>query len=160
VFGRLLQKSAKSMKDAGAKFKDRAREANTVEGSQDLSPAEDAVKLQKVALRRLDQLLEALKEEPGKAMRPPGGSSGPGGDSGQSGGAAGDGLPPLVQYKLLRALQSEINQRTEDFARRHPDLSKLDEREQAELKAIQNEQSEVADLLEEIAQPPDEGGMP
>jgi hypothetical protein len=161
VFGRMIQKSAAAMKDAGAKFKDRAREATTVDGSEDLSPAEDAVKLQKEALRRLDQLLEALKEEPGKAMRPAGGGGGGGGgDGGQGGGGGAEGLPPLVQYKLLRSLQSEINQRTEDFARRHPDLSKLDEKGQVELKAIQKEQSEVADLLEEIAQPPDEGGMP
>jgi hypothetical protein len=162
VFGRMLQKSADAMKQAGVKFKERAVDANDVDGSQDLSPAEDAVKLQKEALRRLDQLLDALKEEPGMAMRPPGGNRGssqPDGEPGQSG-PAGDGLPPLVQYKLLRSLQSEINKRTEDFARQHPDASRFTEKDQAELKSIQKEQKEIADLLEEIAQPPDEGGIP
>ena len=160
VFGRLLQKSAKAMKDAGEKFTDRAKDA--VEFPEDLKPAQAALELQKLALHRLDQLLEALKEEPGKAMRPPGGGGGGGGggDGGQGGGGGGDGLPPLVQYKLLRSLQSEINQRTEEFARKHPVSSKLSDKDQAELKAIQKEQSEIADLLEEVIQPPDEGGNP
>ena len=163
VFSRMLQKSARAMKESGAKFKERAKEANTVDGRLDLTPAEDAVKSQKEALRRLDQLLDTLKEEPGMAMRPPGGGNrGSSGQSGEEGSSAraGDGLPPLVQYKLLRTIQSEINKRTEEFARQHPDTTKLTEKDQAELQAIQKEQEEVRGLLDEIAQPPDEGGMP
>jgi hypothetical protein len=163
VFGRMLQKSAAAMKQAGAKFKERAVDADDVDGRLDLKPAEEAVELQKDAIRRLDQLLDALKEEPGRAMRPPGGSNrGNSGQSGEEGSSAraGDGLPPLVQYKLLRTIQSEINKRTEEFARQHPDTTKLTEKDQAELQAIQKEQEEVRGLLDGLAQPPDEGGMP
>ena len=79
----------------------------------------------------------------------------------EGGGApGGDGIPPLVQYKLLRAMQTEINKKTEDFARQHPDVKKLSDGEAAELKALQNEQKEIADLLDDIAQPPPEGDKP
>jgi hypothetical protein len=54
-------------------------------------------------------------------------------------------------------MQSEINQKTEDFARQHPDSAKLTDKQKAELQAIRKEQKEVADLLDEIAEPPDEG---
>jgi hypothetical protein len=157
VFGRLVQKAAEKMKQASAKFYDRADDAK--DDPKDLTPAVEAEKLQKEALRRLDQLLEALKQEPGMAMRPPGGGGGggQGGEGGSGGGGGAEGLPPLIQYKLLKAMQSEINQKTEDFARQHPNTAKLAEKEKAELQAIRKEQKEVADLLDEIAQPPDEG---
>src|SRR5262249_46825023 len=120
VFGRMLQKAADTMTRAGGKFVQRAKEANEEQGFENTTRAEEAENLQKEALRRLDQLLEALKQEPGAAMRPAGGGGG-GGQGGAGGGAGGDGIPPVVQYKLLRAMQSEINNKTEAFARRHPD---------------------------------------
>jgi len=163
VFGRLLQNAAEAMKGAGAKFNDRAEEAK--DDPNDLTPATEAVKLQKEALRRLDQLLDALKQEPGMAMRLPGGSRGTRGDSGDggtSGGSGAESLPPVVQYKLLKALQVEINQKTEEFAKNHPDAAKWTEKEKAEVLAIRKEQKEVADLLDALAEPPDEveGGKP
>jgi len=156
VFGRLLQKAADKMKQAGDRFVDRADQA--ADEPMDLTPATDAKKLQTEALHRLDQLLEALKEEPGKAMRPAGGGGGGGGGGDGSGGGGGaEGLPPVIQYKLLKAMQIEINQKTEEFARDHRDTKKLTEKEQAELQNLRKEQKEVADLLDEIVQPPDEG---
>jgi hypothetical protein len=153
----LLQKTADVMRQAGASFKERARRGN--EEFDDVRPDEQGPGLQQEALRRLDQLLEALKTEPGAVMRPAGNRGGGGGEGG-AGGGGDEGLPPLVQYKLLRSLQAEVNQRTEEFARKHPDASRLTERDQAELQGLRREQKEIADLLDELAQPAEEGGQP
>jgi len=159
VFARLLQKTAQTMERASEKFKERVEEADKETDPKNRpGMSEEAMKLQKDALRRLDQLLEALKQEPGMAMRPPGGGGGGGGQGGQGGGGGGaESLPPVIQYKLLKAMQSEINQKTEDFAKQHPDESKWTDKVKAELQAIRKEQREVADLLDDLAQPPDEG---
>jgi hypothetical protein len=70
----------------------------------------------------------------------------------------GDGLPPVAQLKLLRALQLEVNQKTDAFQKQHPDLGKLNAKEKAELQAIRKDQQEIADLLEELTRPADEPG--
>jgi len=59
-------------------------------------------------------------------------------------------VPPLAQLKLLRALQAEVNERTEAFAKAHPDPTKLTEPEQAELEAVRGLQKSVAELLDEL----------
>jgi hypothetical protein len=160
AFARMVKKAASAMEQAGQKFSDRFERAK--EERDDVRADPDASNLQREALRRLDQLLDALKQESGVAMRPRGGNGGAGGGSdGGSGGGGGDGIPPVVQYKLLRALQAEVNKRTEEFARQHPDPKKLTEKEQAELQAIRRDQQEVAELLEDLTQPAeDEGGKP
>src|SRR5207247_7316042 len=102
---------------------------------------EEIQQLQRDALRRLDQLLEALKPEVGLAMRPPpqeGEGPKPGGGGGRPPG--GEGIPALAQLKALKALQQDVNDRTERFARRHPHPDKLTERQRADLQAIRTEQ--------------------
>jgi hypothetical protein len=161
VLARVLHRAAEIMNEASARFKERAVEVKEAPDARDLpGPPEEAVKLQKDALRRLDQLLEALKQEPGMVMRPAGGGGGGGGDGGSGGGGGGEGIPPVVQYKLLRAMQAEINQKTDDFARKHPDAKKLTKQEQDELAGLQEEQKEIADLVEKIAEPEEEGDKP
>jgi hypothetical protein len=160
VFARLIKKAGGAMADAGEKMLQRRERA--IQEPSDLEPNEQAAKLQRQALRRLDQLLEALKPESGMALRPRGRQGDqPGGEpGGSSGSAGGDGIPPVVQYKLLRAMQSEVNQRTEEFSRQHPDPKKLTEAEQVELQTIRRDQQEVADLLDEISKPAPEGDKP
>ncbi|HSQ58668.1 MAG TPA: hypothetical protein VLM40_23305, partial [Gemmata sp.] len=60
-------------------------------------------------------------------------------------------VPPMAQLKVLRSLQAELNQRTVEFAKLHPDPGKLSEEERDELKELETAQREVADLFEEIA---------
>jgi hypothetical protein len=60
----------------------------------------------------------------------------------------------VAQLKLLRALQAEVNQHTEDFAKKHPDPKKLDDKAKAELQSIRRDQAEVGELLEELNRPP------
>ncbi|MGL4555469.1 MAG: hypothetical protein ACRC33_30235, partial [Gemmataceae bacterium] len=60
------------------------------------------------------------------------------------------------QLKLLRSLQEEVNKRTEDFRRKHPNLDGLDAKQRGELDDVRREQKEVADLLEQMSRPPGE----
>jgi hypothetical protein len=161
VLARVLHRAAEIMNEASARFQERVVEVKDAPDARDLpGPPEEAVKLQKDALRRLDQLLEALKQDRGMVMRPAGGGGGGGGEGGSGGGGGGEGIPPLVQYKLLRAMQAEINQKTDNFARKHPDVKKLSKQEQEELTGLQQEQKEIADLVEKIAEPEEEGDKP
>jgi hypothetical protein len=169
VFARLLHRAADAMQQAEERIQKRQKESFerwdrgmpldvAAENAADL----DIQKAQGEALRRLDQLLEALKPEKNVAFRPaqrqegdgpmpPAGSSRP----------PADGIPPLAQLKLLRALQEEVNQRTADFARKHPDLSRLSPQEKSELQTIRRDQAEIGELLDELTAPPaPEGGKP
>src|SRR5262249_9758609 len=108
VFARLLQRAADAMTKASGELKD--ADKLPPEGSVF---KEEALELQKEALRRLDQLLEAIKPEDGvpaprlgkkddqKGGQPPGGN-----DGGNP--PPNDGLPPVAQLKLLKALQQEV----------------------------------------------------
>ena len=89
-------------------------------------------------------------------------NGGGGGQDGAQGGgrAPGDGIPQLAQIKLLRAMQAEINQRTDEFNKQHPDLGKLTKDEQTELQSIRREQQDVADLLDALTRPDNEGDRP
>ena len=89
---------------------------------------------QRLALTRLTQLLDVLKEDEKDDQA--GGKQQPGQPRPGGGAGGGDGLPALAQLKLLRALQAEVNERTAAFAGAHPDLSKLTPAEQVELDAM------------------------
>jgi hypothetical protein len=167
VFEHLLSKSAEAMQRASERMEERkqavlGRKASTAEGqAARLDPrAEDeaqgeTLELQNLALRRIDQLLEALKPErgsPQRAGRPSqGGGAGGGGAGGQGGGS--DSIPPLAQLKALRALQQELFERTRDFNQHHPEPAKLGRRQQMELQALHQEQEEIASLFQEISAP-------
>jgi hypothetical protein len=103
-------------------------------------------------------LLDALK--PGNRVAPrPSAGSGSGGQPGGGGGGSGadreDQLPSLAQLKALRALQQEVNERTQAFARQHPDKEKLTKKDADELHAIGQEQVEIADLFQQLTAPVD-----
>jgi hypothetical protein len=117
-------------------------------------PDEQATRFQKQALRRLDQLLDAIKTETdGMAKRAAGGAQqggGPVSEGDPPAGGGDDSLPPLGQLKLLRALQGEVNQAIEEFGKKHPKLDKLDEKEKAEYQRIRDDQREIMKLLEAL----------
>jgi hypothetical protein len=150
VFVRMLQKAAKAMEQAGDEME--RHRGQVQENPEQTAPDEATVKLQEEAKRRLEQVLEALKPDRGGARRPS--KQGGGGEGGQpnagQNGAPNDGIPPLAQLRLLRALQNEVNQRTDAFSKQHPDPKKLTEQEKKELQDLSREQQEVADLLEKL----------
>ncbi len=154
VFAQVLRKAADAMKQASEKIGER-KKAVAVNPS-DTAADEETARLQKQAEGWLKQLLDALKPEPPAARQPKdennGGQGEQGGQGGQGGTQGGnkDGIPYLAQLKLIRGLQVDVSKRTEEFGRRFPDLDKLDEKGQAELKSLRRDQQEVADLLEEL----------
>jgi hypothetical protein len=174
VFAHLLSKATEAMQRASARMLerlDKARERidNAPVGEEpglDV-PAEQAADaevqtLQRAALRRIDRLLDALKSDDDEPPRAPA-DKGRGGQPGQPGGggdaqAGGDPLPPLGQLKALRALQQDINERTKAFAKQHPALPKLTKRDQEELRALGQEQVEIADLFQQLTAPAENQG--
>jgi hypothetical protein len=166
VFAHLLSKSAEAMKQAAARMEARLNQPDPGEpapndGEPGLNlPAENAAdsetqKLQRLALRRIDQLLDVLKTDGGfgrQAAKPSGG----GGGGGAGGG--GEQLPSSGQLKVLRDLQHELNERTQAFGKQHPDVNKLNVQEQAELQTIRQEQQEINNLFNELTAPAEAEG--
>jgi hypothetical protein len=158
VFGRMVKKAARAMDEAAGNLQERFDDVSKAPGHTEAD--ERIARRQQEAVRRLGQLLEAIKPDPGVPQRQPGGNPG-GGPGGGSQPPPGDAIPPLAQLKLLRALQAELNKRTEEFGRKHPDLKKLTDKDRDELKALRRDQQEVSELLDEMTQPPEaEGGKP
>jgi hypothetical protein len=170
VFAHLLTKAAEAMNLAADRMDDRLNPkepADLKEGINLLSEnaaEEETEHFQRAASRRIDQLLDALKPEAGLSLRPPGQ-----GQDGQGGGqpkqkigptGEGDNIPPVAQLKALRALQEEVNQRTREFHKKHPDSAKLTAKERQELEAIHAEQLDVTNLFQEITAPAEmQGGQ-
>jgi hypothetical protein len=158
VFARILGKAAQAMGDAHERIAERYQAAG--KDPHDTAGDERIAKLQKDAVRRLDQLLDAIRPEPGVPQRM---AQAPGkpGDKAGKGSPGGDMIPPQAQLKLLMQLQEEVAKRTEEFARQHPDPKKLTDDDRAALQALHRDQQEVAELLDEMAKPAEpEGDKP
>jgi hypothetical protein len=156
VFARLLSKAADAMTQAGRGFEERLKTAQ--ENPNQLTADGRTPKLQRDALRRLDQLLDAIKTEKGagRAQAQTGGGGGQGGGGSRGN---GDDIPDIAQLKVLRSLQQEINERTESFGKQHPNRANLNDDEKRELDSLSKEQKEVGELLDEITKPSgSEGG--
>jgi hypothetical protein len=154
VFGRMLKQSADAMDLAARRMDNRLEAAEVGPFDQELEDIADAgiQGQQRLALKRLDQLLEALKpDKPGDAPATPNGGGMPP-DMPPMGKPMGDQLPPLAQLKALRALQADIAERTESFDKAHPDRTKLNDDEAAELEALEKMQLDVAELIKELTQ--------
>jgi hypothetical protein len=163
VFAHILKKSGKAMQQAAERIKERVAKADDrldgkLDGAAQQAAYDQTLRLQREAGGYLDQLLAALKEEEERLQRAAGQG---GGGGGAAGGPEGDGIPELAQLKLLRSLQQDVNKRTEEFARQHPDVKKLTDAEKKQLAEIRREQADISDLLDKLtprAEP--EGGKP
>jgi hypothetical protein len=161
VFRQLIEQAATLTDQAGKRFGERKADALDAVGQAFDEQVEQAGddrsrRPLRTALRRIDHVLNSLKEDPkpmggdpenkgaGGGDMPPGGGDGEG-QAGQQG-----GVPQLAQLKALRAIQAELNERTRDFAKQHADLSKLSDADREELNELEQSQREVADLFEKI----------
>jgi hypothetical protein len=161
VFRKLVEKAAEAMEQAGKRAEEMFQTVKP-DGAADKIKLPDAelAKHQKEALRRLDQVLRAIKEEIERPEPQPGGG-GDGPDGGGQGGAMGPeerGLPQQAQLKLLLELQTELKKKTEAFKKEHPDLEKLDEKSQNELESLRKDQQDIYELLDELRKPAGEPG--
>jgi hypothetical protein len=155
VFKHLLTRSAEAMQQASDRIEERADAAEkrpdlTLDLPAEQTADEETQKLQRAALRRMDQLLDALKPENGLprglGQQQSGGQ--PGGGQPNGSGGQEDGIPPMAELKALKALQLEVNDRTKDFHKRYPDAAKHSEKQKQEMQSIKKEQEEVSDLFE------------
>jgi hypothetical protein len=120
----------------------------------------ETLRLQREASARLERMMEAIKPEPGVAQRPKqkGGNQpkqkngGPKEGPKQASRPPGDNVPPLAQLKALRAEQQDVNQRTRDFAERHPNAENLPADAQAELTTIRQDQERLSELFRQMQQ--------
>ncbi|MSQ93282.1 MAG: hypothetical protein EXR98_01860 [Gemmataceae bacterium] len=164
VFHSLLEKAKEAM-DKAVKVMDTRREEGLNRRENKFDDMElkdenewhaDTVKHQKVALQKIERLLDALKDEIKKpkkqlAQKDPMGDDEP--KESQGGMQDRDGIPPTAQLKVLRAEQVDLNQKTEDFAKRNPDLTKLTEEQQRELAELSQEQERIHDLFRGLFPP-------
>lgn len=160
VFARLLNDAAGAVDQARERIKARCDDADLAAA---FDPELEAVADRKVlrpmelALRRLEQLADALKPDDKKEPAKKGDNPPPANPPKEppqpnpNGGGEQDVVPPLAQLKVLRALQAELNQRTSQFAKEHPDQDKLTPAEKDELKELEQAQREIAELFEQMA---------
>ncbi len=174
VLSHLLKSSSAAMTQAAEKMTERFEQArqrrqNEVVGQDALDQvAEEAgeanvERSQKTALKRIDQLLDALKPESSAG----GGAGGAGGGQGGQGGEQNQRQPPdenepklpaVAELKALKALQVELAERTREFDHQHPNSAKLEERALTELRNLRQELQEIRDLYHAITDPNAEAG--
>jgi hypothetical protein len=177
VFHAILGKAKKSMDDAGDVMTKRRDEGKDRQGPEMMNEAElkdeaewqkDTVGYQKHAIKRLDNLLESIKEEiarmdkkkeqkdkDGKPENPPDPENPPKDKEPQGGMRPRDGIPPMAELKALRAEQLDLNERTEAFAKKY-NLDNLDDKAKAELADLSREQTAIHELFQQILPRPAE----
>jgi hypothetical protein len=161
VFGKLAEQAAAAMDRAARTASERKDDALADAGAAfdpeaDRAAHERVLRPTRTALRRLDQILDSLKDEPKpNAAKPPDPNAG--GDGNQpkpddtQAGPPQDGVPKLAQLKALRAVQAELNDQTAAFDKAHPDPAKLTDDEKDELKELEQTQREIAELFDKLA---------
>lgn len=162
VFELILDKTVQAMDKASEQLKERKAKSALRKGPADLEKeelADEAKSDQEIqrhqteASRRLQRLIDALKEGMDVAQQPkqadPKGGDPKGGNAKRDGNS--DGIPPLAQLKALRAEQEEINERTKEFAVRHADVNNLPDGPRRELDALRNDQERIFELFQKMA---------
>lgn len=105
------------------------------------------------AKQRLDDLLTALAEQTDeKASQPTGGSPQQGNDEQRAQGPPGESIPIIAQLRMIRAMQVELIERTNQIREQQPARGELSQELAAELEVIGSEQSQLADLVRELTQ--------
>jgi hypothetical protein len=107
------------------------------------------------AARRIQQLLESLKPDRPKEGDQQQGGGNPGGGAG---GQGGDGIPPEAQIKMLKALQEEINERTDYYDELRRRKKELTPEQYAEIDRLQADQGTLADLARDLTRPKKDDG--
>jgi hypothetical protein len=165
VFAHILRKAAGAMEKARELMDARRDKANQLRGRDDKRLTgqeiadekrmqEEILKLQRDAGRRLERLLEALKEQLG-GPPPKAGQQQPEGQPEGPPPPNRDGIPTLAELKALKAEEQDVHERTKAFDKKHPELEnlkdeeklqKLNAKDRMELKEITEDQKKVREL--------------
>lgn len=166
VFARIIRRAAEAMRES----QQRTDQIRAQLPEAKALPDPELLRQQQLALLRLNQVLEAVKEQAAAAggQRQAQGGDGPGQGGEQQPGEGNEprngpedpGLPPLAQLKLLKTLQMEVNKATEEFKKMHPDLGQITDADRGALTTIRKQQQDVLDLLEEMRRPAEEQANP
>ncbi len=170
IFSDIMEKAKASMdtaaklmetrKELGLERREAKMDADKLK--EEVEYHDDTVKNQKDAVKRLDRLLDALKEQINKPRKP---RQQPKEDVAeekdpkkeekkQARQGPRDGIPPMAELKLLKAEQLDLKERTEEFDRKHPDAAKLNDKQSDALRALQQEQERLQSLFLELVAPP------
>lgn len=136
VFALALKGAARDMERAAERLDDRQTDGQTI--ARETS-----------AKNRFEDLVAALDEEKGNKSEPAEHQGGGGGKS-NNGGPQTDGIPHLAQLKMLKTLQEDLIQRTEDLDRIRQDTGSLSEDQKLELDLLAGEQGLLADLTRNL----------
>lgn len=155
VFEHVMEKAAKAMDkaaDAMAQRKEQSGQRKTPWTDDDAKDEErrqeETVKLQTQATDRLQRLLDALKQDPQVAQQQPMDQQPmEGGDEPPRARPPGDGIPPMAELKALKAEQIEVNDRTKEFAQRHPNADNLNEQQRSELMELERDQRRLREIF-------------
>ena len=135
---------------------DMGRAAESLDQRQTGPPTQEP---QRRAIRRLDQLVEALKPEPPAEQKADEDNTPSGGDNGgKKQGPPGDGLPPLAELKLLKLMQQEINSRIEALQQAAAD--KPTPEQLREYAALSKQQGHLADIVLRSVPPAERNAEP
>jgi hypothetical protein len=174
VFEHILERSAKSMDEAAEIMKER-KKAGIQDRQYDLKAGQsmakeeiddendknqDTLKQQIQAAQRLQRLIDAIKEE--LAKKPPEKKDNDQANDQQPDQQpnlrSGDGIPPVAQLKALRSEQLDLNERTNDFARRHPNVENLTAEQRRELEQLEQDQRNLQELFRQMTASADKKG--
>ena len=162
VFRKLVEKAANAMQEAGERFDELVMQKPDVK----MLPDAEAGKSQANALRRLMQVMGAIKEEMNNLSAPEGGGGGGAGGGGDEPGGGEGGaavrVPRTMGCRRRRRssccadLQAEVKQKTEEFRRDHPDLDNVDDKAKAQLDGLRRDQLDIIELFDEMRRLPNE----
>ena len=138
VFSLILKKAADSMGKAS-------------DSLQQLETGKPTQASEKSAAERLQQLIDSL--QPDKPKDGEQQQQQQGGEQQQGGQQEGDGIPTVAQLKMLKRLQTEINNRTGEYDKMVNGGQKLPLEQKTDLESLKTEQGRLADLLRDLSKP-------
>ena len=140
VFSLILKKAADSMGKAS-------------DSLQQLETGKPTQASEKSAAERLQQLIDSLQPDKPKDGEQQQQQQQQGGEQQQGGQQEGDGIPTVAQLKMLKRLQTEINNRTGEYDKIEKGGQKLTLEQKTDLESLKTEQGRLADLLRDLSKP-------
>jgi hypothetical protein len=140
VFSLILKKAADSMGKAS-------------DSLQQLETGKPTQASERSAAERLQQLIDSLQPDKPKDGEQQQQQQKEGEEQQQGGQQEGDGIPTVAQLKMLKRLQTEINNRTGDYDKIVKGGQKLTLEQKNDLESLKTEQGRLADLLRDLSKP-------
>ncbi len=180
---RHMDQAAKAMDDRRESGRDRQKQLDDDELAHENRMQSETLRHQQDAARRLQRLLDALKNNPDIARRPePKQGDGKQGDpkqGEQQGGmrGPGEGIPDIAQLKVLREEQKDVMDKTKALVDQQasvlvggggaltpapvpPETTPLTQAQRRELTDLQREQATLRDLFEQLTTREKKGDNP